>query len=307
MARRRTSTALVGVLLGVTACADVRPPVAAPLPPTSSIVSSDAPSTAAPVEEAPATPPGDTAGAVEGEGEADPDESGPPPATSTAKPRAAEEKHYSFHDPVPTSLAVDAPALLFANMSASECKAEITKRGIPAEADKKAHDGVKTSMRVTGAMHGVKVSLPGKNATTGVLDCRMVLALDALCAKLAGMDVVRIRIDNVYRPHAKIAGKKNKPSQHSHAMALDVTAFDMADGRTLTPPADWGAAIGDVACGPNAVMESPTENSITLRSLVCAIGRSGLFNTVLSPSFNAAHQSHFHFDLKRDDKHVAIR
>lgn len=295
--RRGVLWALVGAS---PACADVRPPLSTPLPPTSSLVAGtsleDPPTSDAPME--PTT---------DHEGEGDPEEAAPasdPPAPGALPPNM---KRYPFHDPVPTALAVDAPGYYFANLSGSDCKAEVTKRSIPAELDKKARGGVQTAMRITGALHGVKVSLPPLKSDNGVLDCRMVLALDALCAQLATMDVVRIRIDNVYRPHAKIAGQKGKPSQHSHAMALDVTAFDTSDGRALKPPADWGATIGDVPCGPNAVMEAPTSNTIELRSLVCAIGRTGLFNTVLSPSFNAAHQSHFHFDLKRDDKHVAIR
>lgn len=279
----------------VVGCADVRPPPATPLPPTSSIGASD--TSAVPEDDAPTV-------ATEGEGEA---EDAPPAPAVGPKAGDAPAVHHPFMDAIPTSLAVDAPAVYFANMSASDCKADVKKKGIAAEADKKAHDGVMTAMRITGALHGVKVSLPGKKSDNGVLDCRMVLALDALCAELAGMNVVRIRIDNVYRAHAKIGGgKKGKTSQHSHAMALDITAFDLADGRSLTPPDDWGAAIGEVPCGPNAVA-APTDDAIALRDLVCAIGRKGLFNTLLSPSFNAAHQSHFHFDLKRDDKHVAIR
>lgn len=279
----------------MTGCADVRPPPATPVPPTSSIVAPG--TTATEGDPAPTT-------ATEGEGEAE--DAAPPPASDTP-PAATPGVHHAFMDPIPTSLAVDAPAVLFANMSGSDCKADVKKRGIPAEADAKAHDGVNTAMRVTGAMHGVKITLPGKKSENGVLDCRMVLALDALAAELATMGVARIRIDNVYRAHAKIGGgKKGKTSQHAHGMALDITAFDMTDGRSLTPPDDWGAAIGDVPCGPSAV-DAPTDDAVALRDLVCAIGRKGLFHTLLSPSFNAAHQSHFHFDLKRDDKHLAIR
>ncbi len=293
--RRGIPWVLVGAL---PACADVRPPPSTPVPPTSSIVAGT------PLED-PVTPDEAPEPTTDHDGEGDPDDPAPAP-TGEAAP-SPDAKRYSFHDPVPTSLAVDAPGYTFANLSGSDCKAQVTKRSIPAELDKKARGGVQTAMRITGALHGVKVSLPPKKSDNGVLDCRMVLALDTLCAELAKMDVVRIRIDNVYRPHAKIAGQKGKPSQHSHAMALDITAFDTTDGRVLRPPADWGAAIGEVPCGPNAIMAAPTPNAIELRSLVCAIGRTGLFNTFLSPSFNAAHQSHFHFDLKRDDKHVAIR
>ena len=40
---------------------------------------------------------------------------------------------------------------------------------------------------------------------------------------------------------------------------------------------------------------------------MCEVARKGLFHDVLTPSFNAAHRTHFHFDIKEKDAHQAVR
>ena len=79
------------------------------------------------------------------------------------------------------------------------------------------------------------------------------------------------------------------------------------DGRTLSVEDDWHAEIGDPVCGPDAVMTEPTEKSIALRNVACAIGRAGLFHHMLTPSANASHRNHFHFDIKRDADYRSLR
>jgi hypothetical protein len=109
----------------------------------------------------------------------------------------------------------------------------------------------------------------------------------------------------VYRPHAKLPGK-NKSSQHAYGMAIDLTTMRFEDGHTIGPE-DWGASIGDAPCGAEALMASPTAASVEIRNLMCEVGRRGIFHTILTPTFNAAHQNHFHLDIKRDAKNASLR
>jgi hypothetical protein len=37
------------------------------------------------------------------------------------------------------------------------------------------------------------------------------------------------------------------------------------------------------------------------------VARAGVFHHMLTPNFDTAHQSHFHFDIKRDGKWITIR
>src|SRR5690606_5573781 len=98
---------------------------------------------------------------------------------------------------------------------------------------------------------------------------------------------------------ARIGGR-GKPSQHSHALAADITALTRSDGQVVKVEDHWGATIGATACGPEAEISRPTAHSAWLRDLVCSVARKGIFHHLLTPSFDAAHRNHFHFDIQRD-------
>ena len=68
-------------------------------------------------------------------------------------------------------------------------------------------------------------------------------------------------------------------SEHSTADAVDIAAFVMADGRRISIVGDWE---GDAA---------PARFLRDVRDGAC-----GLFSTVLSPDYNAAHRDHLHLD-----------
>lgn len=70
-----------------------------------------------------------------------------------------------------------------------------------------------------------------------------------------------------------------RPSEHARANAIDVTGFELADGRRVSVLRDWGddtdagrflAAVRDGSCD--------------------------LFSGVLGPDYNQAHRDHFHLD-----------
>lgn len=76
------------------------------------------------------------------------------------------------------------------------------------------------------------------------------------------------------------AGTTSELSQHASANAIDIAGFDFANGEKATVAHDWRGSdakarfihdVHDGACG--------------------------IFPVVLSPDYNAAHQSHLHFDV----------
>lgn len=69
-------------------------------------------------------------------------------------------------------------------------------------------------------------------------------------------------------------------SQHATANALDVSGFQLSNGRTITVRSDW---------------DDPGSAGRFLRDV--RDGGCGLFGAVLSPDYNAAHHDHFHLDL----------
>ena len=68
-------------------------------------------------------------------------------------------------------------------------------------------------------------------------------------------------------------------SEHATANALDVAGFRLADGRRISVASDW---------------DGDDDASRFLRE--ARDGACGLFATVLSPEYNAAHRDHFHLD-----------
>ncbi|MGV8839922.1 MAG: extensin-like domain-containing protein [Bauldia sp.] len=130
----------------------------------------------------------------------------------------------------------------------------------------------------------------GRNAVTltpdATVDCHVVGALDAwmdesvqaAAARLFGQSVTSLRVAASYA----CRGVNNDPtaelSEHAFGRAIDISAFQFADGTWLdvhaaaegTPEAEFLGAIRADACGP--------------------------FTTVLGPGV-ANHADHFHFDL----------
>ena len=76
----------------------------------------------------------------------------------------------------------------------------------------------------------------------------------------------------------RIAGSANW-SEHATADAIDIAGFRLADGRRIRVLGDWAG---------------PPARAAFLREV--RDGACGVFATVLSPDYNAAHADHLHFD-----------
>ena len=160
-------------------------------------------------------------------------------------------------------------------------------------------------MRITGPLRGVRFVTPGKKSIYGKLDCRLALVLDELAGVLERHGVASVRVDNLYRPRAKLPGRRTS-SQHRYGLAVDVMAFELADGTTLSVESDWHGEIGSTPCGPEARLVDASPAAIALRNLVCDVARSALFHHILTPSYNDAHRDHVHLDIKRGEKRSII-
>ena len=214
-------------------------------------------------------------------------------------------QHYPFQDAVNPVGGKSAPAARYANLMPAACRAELRKRKLPFKSAGGPSSGITTPLRFDGPLAGVRFVTPGRKSVYGKLDCRLALVLDDLARVLAEHGVTEVHVDNLYRPHARLPGKR-KPSQHSYGLAIDIVSLVLADGRTLVVEDDWRGAIGDTPCGPQSLPRSPTDNTVDLRNLVCDVARAGLFHHMLTPNFDAAHENHLHFDIKRDGVRLVI-
>ena len=193
-------------------------------------------------------------------------------APARAADEAAETERVAYTQPLPSPVvAKTSPASRWAGLSAQQCLSEVARRKLGVTRFRGAAVGVQTPVRVTGPIAGVRFVTPGKKSPYGIMDCRLALALSDLAPLLKRYDVVEARVDNMYRPHAHLPGKK-KPSQHSYGLAADVTRFKRADGSELVVERDFQGAIGEPVCGTEARARGElTSDAATLRDLICDV------------------------------------
>lgn len=76
-------------------------------------------------------------------------------------------------------------------------------------------------------------------------------------------------------------------SEHGHARAIDIAGFVLEDGTTASVLADWEDGVADPV----------TPLGQMLRGFTDQVWGMGLWNIILTPEFNEAHDDHFHIDL----------
>ncbi len=229
------------------------------------------------------------------------------PAPDAGTEPAPADVVYPFNAALPgRELALRGLASKFASLTSGQCRAELARRKIATSRPRKAASGVAAPLRLDGPLHGVRFVAPGPKSVYGTLDCRLALALDELAALLAQRGVALVRVDNMYRPKAHLPGQR-KPSQHAYGLAIDIVGFELASGESLEVERDWHGELGPAPCGPSARLTQPVDAAVNLRNLVCEVARSGIFHHLLTPSYDAAHKNHVHFDIKRDAKEILVK
>jgi hypothetical protein len=136
-------------------------------------------------------------------------------------------------------------------------------------------------------------STPAPMATLtppATLACPLVSALDRWVGEGVqpaalhwfGSPVVKIKQISAYSCRGMVGAGTNHISEHAFGNALDVAAFTLADGRTITVQHGWHG--------------SPEEQGFLhdVQLYACET-----FVTVLGPGYNAAHYNHLHLDLMR--------
>lgn len=152
-----------------------------------------------------------------------------------------------------------------------------------------------------GAVHPFQVSALEDGyvqlAPTATLQCGMIPALERWMRNVAdpaafmylGSRISRITVAASYscRPMNNIDGARL--SEHGHANAIDISAFTLADGRTIKVLTGWRGSQ------PEAAFLHSVHN-----------GACGSFTTVLGPDANSYHRDHLHLDLARHHRGRAV-
>ena len=168
-----------------------------------------------------------------------------------------------------------------------------------------AAGGIAIPVRITGPLHNVHFLTPPRKSVFGQLDCRLALVLDEFAQVLERQGVASVRIDNFYRPNARLAGTSTN-SQHRYGLAIDLMSFQLESGVELSVENDFHGALKAPPCGPESRLGEWDERAVALRNIVCEVAKSGLFHHILTPNFNAAHRNHLHLDIKRGDTRSVV-
>jgi len=151
-------------------------------------------------------------------------------------------------------------------------------------------DRASPDAKLCGIPHGVR--LP--RGPTGiawqpelVLDCSMALLLpeveqviQSVASAALGQRIARIRTFGTYSCRDMVGWLGTK-SEHSFANAIDIAAFDTADGKSITVLRDF---------------YQPTAAGKFLRRLHDELRADTHLSYVLGPDHDAAHKNHFHID-----------
>jgi hypothetical protein len=141
--------------------------------------------------------------------------------------------------------------------------------------------GMKTPVAVTGPIGGVRYETAGH--TLVVCDCRLAVALDWLGPELRSFGVTEVRHSGAYVYRTTHSGR---PSLHAQGLAIDLHGLRMQN-RRLEVDRDFVRGEGR-ACAP----DSPP-----LNRLACELGRTGLFEEVITPDDDSDHRDHLHLAI----------
>jgi len=141
--------------------------------------------------------------------------------------------------------------------------------------------GVENAVRVR-SVSGIALSTPA------VMDCTTAKALDTWVRQSAvpamssqGGGLRGLRVAAHYACRTRNNRKGAKISEHGKGRAIDISAFELANGASVSVLKGWGAR----------------SSSKALRRM--HKGACGPFGTVLGPAADRYHRDHFHFDTAR--------
>lgn len=114
----------------------------------------------------------------------------------------------------------------------------------------------------------------------GVVDDWMRQTVQPAAQSAFGEPVVAVNVAASYSCRARNNSRGAKMSEHGFGNALDISAFTLASGRTVTVKDGWSGARDE-------------------RAFLREVERGACehFNTVLGPGSDRHHHDHFHMDL----------
>jgi hypothetical protein len=144
--------------------------------------------------------------------------------------------------------------------------------------------GPAPGQRITGSIGpvGLKPAATLACPIVSALDQWITSAVQPAAMRWFGQPVVEIKQISAYSCRGMNGNPRARVSEHAFGNALDIAAFTLADGRTITVKRGW---------------RGPPEEVGFLHDVQGAACQS--FSTVLAPGSNRFHYDHMHVDLMR--------
>ncbi len=220
-------------------------------------------------------------------------------------PRAAEAKSRMLYFPEKVE---DRASTRYAELKPEACLRELTARDFPyLVVEPRGH--IETALRITGDIHGItfRPTFRPNDAPeplSGLLDCRLALALDDLARVLKSEGITEAEYLCIYRPGRWIKAGRRHPS----GLAIDLARVRLQTGEWSDVSHDFSGRIGSRTCGADAAApKRPTAESALWRRIVCRIDDMGSFNLSLSPNYNWGHRDHLHMEVRTEIRWVLVQ
>ncbi len=151
-------------------------------------------------------------------------------------------------------------------------------------------------IRVTSPINGVSYRYYNQD-TPGTMSmaCELALALVDLGDLLAEYELTDVLHVGTFNCR-KIAGS-NSLSQHGLGLAIDIWAFEDAAGQDYILERDW----------EHGTTNPQGQKARVLYEVGQKMYDRNIFNIVLTPNYNAAHDNHFHVDLKEGGDFIGLQ
>lgn len=217
----------------------------------------------------------------------------PPRRTPEERSQAAEFAHEEPAEVEPGEAPLPEPrgGRGIATMEPGACLERVRTLGLPVEVA--SHEAVDAALIPNGPIAGITLEFTGRRRLSRIMDCRLLLAIHAWAPRLRALGVRRIRHLSALRPGARVQST-GRPSGHARGLAFDPRFFDFDDGHTFDILEDWDdRQRGANLCAP----KNESEASAEIRAAVCAAIAGHLFQVVVSPHHNDAHQNHLHLEV----------
>ena len=179
----------------------------------------------------------------------------------------------------------------------SDCMLELSERGIGFQIGQNPMDSpdghpdlvcdVKDPVWVDGTMAGVNYRYASAEGAVKRIfaACELALAMHDTATLVAAEGVSDIIHLGVY--NCRVISGTSKLSEHAHANAIDISGFRLDDGTIWTVFDDWEDGVADPI----------TSAGDWLLWFANELHVQWIFNIILTPEYNAAHDDHFHADL----------